>query len=377
VNEREGKEAMKKLIAIIGVYLCASVATLFAAATTQPASLTITKGGTYTGAYATIAIAANDGKPVVIDRCALSGPGDLITCDVPCNLTVTNCTASTKSPGKFAVVWRFTALDVEHNLLNGTGGILVCDDSHTAKSANVSFNRGNNITGATGPATRQYTSFIQFQNVHCYPLAIDWNHLENVQGKSATTDAISLMLSGGLADTQRADVANNFVHGVFNWPVGPGFNGSGIMAFDPGATAANSVTVGGFTNVHDNQVVACENQAYVMAGGHHINVQNNRAINDGTETHFLTVPMQAFDWGSVGPATPASVFGQSSIFQDNEIFWTTGSGKPQIKSSIASPVASTNNVTLTTGSDAAEVRTWAAKCAAAKVCVGPLPVSAE
>ena len=331
--------------------------------------LVIRKGGIYTGAYKRIIIAATDGKPVIIDRATLTGPGDLITQNVACDLTVRNTTGSTNPPFKLLVVWRFTRLTVEHNLLNGTGGILICDHGHSAKFASVCYNRGNNITGATGPETREKVSFIQFQNVHCPNIRVQWNQLENRRGESATEDAISLLRSGGTPDAP-ADISNNLVHGVFEWPMITGtghgnFSGSGIMCFDPGESY--QVTDGGYARIHDNQVIACENQAYAMAGGHHIEVDHNRAVNDGTTTRCITVAYQAWNWHA---RTPGSLFGAATGFHDNQSYWVGPAGLSNF--SIDAPVATDRNTIMYT-TEADEVRLWQAKCAHAKVCLGPTP----
>lgn len=330
--------------------------------TTQPAALVITKGGVYTGTYATVDIKAPAGQLVDLERCTFTGPGDCVDQTTPCDLKIWNCTFSTNSPNKAVSVWDFGTVDIEHNLLNGTGGILVHSNGH-AKSVNISYNRGNNITGKTGATSRVKTSFIQVYRVYCQQ-SIWWNHLENKPGDSATEDAISELLAGGANASALADISNNFINGVYNWPRVAGFSGSAIMAFDPGG--AFSVVDGGYTHVHDNQVCNSENEAYAMAGANNVELDHNRAVLELSATKFVTTGYRAWNW-----ADKTVKFGTASSFHDNVSCWPRASGK-HYDYSIDAPVTNTNNQPFTSTA-AAELARWQQKCDAAKICVGPLP----
>ena len=359
---------MKRIIPFLIALAFSSIAFAGAYPSAFPSPLTVTTGGKVpAGLYSSINVTAGAGQTVDIEGSTIAVG---IVGNNPCSYKIWNCHFIGPGPTRAIVIWRFYDCDIEHDTFDGTGGTLGCDDAHTAHSFSFSLNRGINISGATGPTSKQYVSFVQLQHVVCANITILWNHLENQSGKSATTDAISLACSGGTA-ASHARIENNMVHGVYNWPVGPGFNGSGIMLFDPMAT--QNQTMSAYVDCDSNQVVACENQAYVQASSNWVNCHNNRAVNDGTETKYISVAYQAFNWGSPKPATPAGLFGTNSTFTNNESYWTTELGKPQSNWNIAKPVANVGNTVLVGATDVGEMRIWQAKCEAAKVCVGIEP----
>jgi hypothetical protein len=327
--------------------------------------LVIKTAGVYTGSATQVTVAAGPDDLVIIDHLAC----DNIVCNNQCNLIITNCAVSGRHPTYSIVVWRFKTLVLENNLIGGEG-ILFRDFSGQAISARVRFNKGINISGATGPATRKKVSFIQAANLHIADMEIAWNWLQNTRGASATEDAISLLLSGGTPG-HPALVHDNFVDGIFNWPIvtddnHPAFTGSGIMCFDPGC--GQNVTVGGYSKIFNNVVLACENQAFPMAGGHDIEIFNNRAVNDGTSTRVGTTAYQVWNWGQTVPATPANVFAANTRIHDNMSCWFVAGKRSDW--TIDPAAAQANNV-ATASTEQAERNAWAAKLAANRIVIGP------
>lgn len=292
------------------------------------------------------------------------------------HLTIANTT--TVGQGNYGVVaWRFTDLVFENNETTGTYGFLFRDMDKTARSARVRFNRGTNINGAVDAqgksVARQKVSFIQFQHVSVPGLLIQWNECANVRGQSAVEDCISLMNSGGAA-TSRAQIANNFVDGVYALPVLTGnetFSGSGIMAFDPGA--AQGVAMSGFTDVVNNIVIDSENQGIAMASSNSISIRNNLLVKDGTGSQFGTVPAQVWNWGTPKPATPDSLFAINTYFASNQYNWFVH-GK-QIAPALDHRVVQSQGANILVATTAAEARDlWAKGIAAAGVKIGPQSV---
>lgn len=323
------------------------------------------------GAYSSIYIQAPSGSNIIIDRCKLIGPGDLITQATPCNLTVTNCEASTNAPNKFIVAWRGISLNIQHNALNGTGGVLVCDDAKSLKSVIFDFNRGTNITGATGPNSRAKTSFFQMQGCRNILGHANWNHFEGTKGIVAAEDIISLMNSSGSSPDTPFEIANNFIRGVYGYPVlspkNPNFSGSGIMCCDPGGLYNTEILANVY--VHDNQVLNCQNQSIVQAAGGNVLVENNRVYNNPAANNHVTYGLQSFNWtDGGGPHSNPSQFGVNSVWRNNLV----NVGTPAQNMFFQRPTQVGNNVTFNT-SESAEVAFWISKCTAAKVCVGPLP----
>jgi hypothetical protein len=341
------------------------ISLLLACCAAAPPSLVLTKSTVVTpGTYGTIYVKAPTGANIVIDRCTFVGPGDCITQESACNLVVSNCMASTASPGKFVIAWRGININISHNVLNGTGGVLVCNDAKSAQSVVFDCNKGNNITGATGKTTYEKTSFFQVQDcTNLVNSGAHWNHFEGTSGVVATEDAISVMNSSGTPGS-RFEIANNFVRGVYAQPGCPAtqFSGSAIMCFDPGG--AYGVSFAANVYCHDNQVLNCQNQFYVMAGSSGIEVCNNRAFNNPASNPHVTIGYQAFNWDN----KTNGGFGANSNWHDN----LASVGKNNY--SFQAPVKNSNNATMTTSEDA-ELTRWVAKCNTNKICVGPVPAN--
>lgn len=329
--------------------------------------LVISKGGVYSGTASLITVIAGAAENVVIDRMAANN----CIANTACNLTVTNSTFTNPfyATDYGLAVWRCQNLAVENNLFNGTRGIIVRDFGNAAKTLRIRYNRGVNISGATSPTHREKISFIQLFKIHVPDGEIAWNWLQNIRGQSATEDAIALAQAGGTPGCPFR-IHDNFIDGIFNWPVGGDFSGSGIMAFDP--TAGTGLTIGGYTEVFNNVVLDSENKAYAMAGSHDISIHDNRAIKDGTGSTIGTVGSQIWNWGVNAPATPPELFANNTKFFGNFSYWLI-KGK-RFDFSINHKVDQTGASNVAgVSSEAAERSAYAARVAGAGVVIGPKP----
>lgn len=352
-------------LAFMAALLCAA---LTFGQTTRPAELVITKGGVYSGTYANGVITNTDGKNIHLDRVTFSGPGVLLNqvTTRPIDLTVTNCIFNGKAPSQAIQVWRFTHLDVEHCTSN-VGGFLFCNYG-SALDAKILYNRFNNISGATGPHSRNKMAAVSFQNCHI-PLEIAWNHVYNRPGKSAVEDNLSLMLSGGLSDAAPALIHDNYVRGGFSWG-GLQYSGSGIMVFDPGAlTTVGADKCNCHTKCYNNIVTEIANQHITAAGGYNFEIYNNRVCNDGSVLKAGGWGIQIWNYNNI---TPKNLFAiPLTSVHDNFAF--VKQGNTFVNYSLQKPTQFADNETGTT-SDDAEENLWVARCGAEKVCIGPLPL---
>jgi hypothetical protein len=348
------------------------------AATAQPTTApapgpkVITTSGTYTGTYSEVVITAGAPADVIIlDHVIASS----ITSNTPCTLTIRNCTISSPfesyNSAYGIVVWRFVNVDIEHNLLNGTGGIMVRDFSGQAKTCRVCFNRGINISGATSAHNRDKRSFIQAEQLHLAGMEFGWNWVTNTRGESATEDGISFMASGGTAASY-ATMHDNFVDGSFNWPIGGNFSGSGCMAYDPGS--GSEMTCGGYTTINNNFIVATENAGLDCAGSHDIKILNNVVCNDGTTTTITVVPMRTWNWG-LDPTHPGTAPGSYGPFTatGNQTYWLD-KGNP-CKYEWAKPQTAESNNTYPVLTDAGVRAMWADKVKTSGYTIGPVPAA--
>lgn len=315
----------------------------------------ITQPGTYSEDYGNSQVQILTPDPVVLDRCTAYS----YVCANSHDLTIRN-SISTGSDVAMAV-WRFVKLRLENNKCLG-GGMLAMDFSHTAQSAIIRCNQFRNVSGAPVGAGRKKVSAIQFGDVHCPEIIVEWNAVENERGKSATEDAISLMRSGGVP-TQWAEIRHNFVSGVFAYPAGAHSSGSGIMMFDPGA--GTNVTVGGYANAHDNVVCDVENQQICIAGGHDLGCFKNLVVNDGVATPNTSWGIQEFNWEN---KTPPLVNKNISI-HDNRSCVVRNGRRLDYSFHVASAA---NNAAILMTSAQAKAE-WLARVAAANITVGPLP----
>lgn len=333
--------------------------------TNPPApTLFVTHAGVYTGIAGRVVVAAAPDDDVTIDH---------LTCDsieaiAPSHLTITNCTITGRAAEYAIVVWRFQTLVIENNLVMGPG-ILFRDFSGLATSARARFNKGINIAGFDGSA-RLKRSFIQAADLHLPDMEIAWNWLENQRGQSATEDALSFMQAGGTPD-HPALMHDNLIDGVYNWPVLTinnklTFSGSGIMCYDPGNDPG--LTVGGYSRIYNNIVLASENQAIVAAGGHDLDIFANRAVNDGSSTQFGTVAYQAFNWDH---KTPAALFGQHCALRGNFSSWRVNGVRSDF--AIDPRIAQVGNL-AGESTEAAERAAWHARVRAAGYTIGPKPL---
>ncbi|RYY08764.1 MAG: hypothetical protein EOO36_23325, partial [Cytophagaceae bacterium] len=259
------------------------------------ATLVITKGGTYSGTYRSVAsgtacVRIATTEPVVLAGCTLAGPGNLIEAGEGADLTVRNCTGQglvptvdKQAPGYFISVYRPQRLVIEHNAFAQTGGIVV-DRWHAAGQAGstltVRYNRVRNVDGRWRDGQgRTSCSFLILNTVQHLPgVDIAYNEVLNEPDKSLVEDNINLYNSSGTAQSP-LHVHDNFVRGAYPFPASADkFTGTGLTSDGDAKTVEDAAA---FIEADHNQFVSTGNAAMNLAAGHDIYYHHNRAVTSG------------------------------------------------------------------------------------------------
>src|SRR5882762_2174350 len=120
---------------------------------------------------------------------------------------------------------------------------------------------------STYPVSRRYRSAYR-RKAASRIREIAWNEFINEPFISRAEDVISIYNSAG---TQASPllIHNNYIQGAYPGdPVSDGYTGSGITV----------ETNSSFVIVHSNQVVTTTNVGIGIAGGHDVQITNNRVI---------------------------------------------------------------------------------------------------
>jgi hypothetical protein len=269
--------------------------------------LVVTEGGTYTGQWEsteveTPAVLVATQEAVVIEDCAVRGPGDLIAVEVGtrADVTIRGCYGEGTDASSQS---RFVVFDsgwvravVENNDLVRTAGMWFHDASPV--EARVEGNRVREIT--TGGT--DYVQFVQFDKVEG-PFVVAWNEVVNTPRSSRVEDVINLFSSGGSSTSELARIHDNFIWGAYPDPLDSEYSGGGIMVGD-GDDDGSDV---GNVAVERNQVVATTNYGISVVCGHSQLVRGNTIVASGRTADGERIPAtnvglsmgSSASWGSM------------------------------------------------------------------------------
>jgi parallel beta-helix repeat protein len=247
------------------------------------------------------------------------------------NVHITHCKIlNTTNYGIYLFNCSNVVIDSNYITKAGTG---VFAQSCPLGGIQVNFNTMLNITGM------QYNKdFVQFALVNGPGNRIDYNRLENIQGKSNPEDGINLYQCYG-SPTDYIYVMGNWIRGG-----GPSTTGSGITVADQG---------GSYQLVLNNVVI---NSGYIgiqAAGGTFIRIQNNTITStafswshlglgygnfSGKPSNNITISGNKVNWICGLPADVAKGMKQFDMYyQDGAVMpggWTTNVGKCAVATSM-------------------------------------------
>ncbi|MBB6016816.1 hypothetical protein ACFP9V_19120 [Deinococcus radiopugnans] len=243
--------------------------------------LTITTGGTYSGRWesqdpAVPAVTVKTAEPVILENCAVRGPGHLISARwVHTRLTVRGCEGqdtSDETAGRFLAVEGAVSLVVEDNVLRRTGGIYLnsMDKAQTENRLEITGNRAYDINGLKAGG-KSYVQFLQLNNVQDQSGLIAWNRVENRPGDSAVEDVINLFDTSGKPGAP-ISIHNNLIIGAYGTPPESGYSGGGIMLGDGDGAELEAV---------GNTVIETSNYGVASAGGKNILIKGNTVLGLG------------------------------------------------------------------------------------------------
>jgi Right handed beta helix region/IPT/TIG domain len=273
----------------------------FKLSVTYAAPITITKGGTYTGAWEstdadTPAVKVQTSEPVVIENCHIRSAGEGISSySQRANLTVRGCfgegltpSVAGKQKGAFVAVGVFESVVVENNLEDGFGlGVRALnygpDVSKTGQRLVVRYNIFRNVDGRESDGQGGYSSdplgksgnAVGLNTLRSANVEIAWNEIVNQPGKSRAEDIISTYESSGTPQNP-IQIHDNYVQGGYaaDPAANVNYTGCGMQIGD----AANKDDVG-YTHIHDNQVISFENCGIGLSAGHDNEIDHNRVIS--------------------------------------------------------------------------------------------------
>ena len=401
VTKELGATALRCVLGTRGFWAVAAACLLPALGRAQAvgygAPLVITKGGTYTGNYQSLASAVpcvlvNTTEPVVLQGCRLAGAGDLIQSGSGANLTVRNCTGTglapsvdNQAPGRFLDAYQSQNLVIEHNLFTGTSGIVVnrWSGSGPGQALTVRYNQARNIDGRwrnAGGSTR--SSFLILNTVqHLAGVEIAYNEVQNAPDQSLVEDNLNFYNSSGTAGSP-LHIHDNFVRGAYPFPASsPTFTGSGFTT-DGDATTPDGATA--YIEADHNQFVATCNAGMNIAAGHDVYFHDNRLVTSGllpngaqlASTYAATAVFNYYN-------LLAAVFGNNRIENNTIGYVRWGSNNPYPNRQDLSPGACgpctgtvhlPNPVTLATEDN--EAALWQQKLQQAGLILGPAGAAA-
>lgn len=243
--------------------------------------LTITTGGTYSGRWesqdpAVPAVTVKTAEPVILENCAVRGPGHLISARwVHTRLTVRGCEGqdtSDETAGRFLAVEGAVALVVQNNVLHRTGGIYLnsMDTLAAENRLEITGNRAYDINGLKAGG-KSYVQFLQLNHVRNQSGLIAWNRVENRPGDSAVEDVINLFDTSGKPGAP-ISIHNNLIIGAYGTPPESGYSGGGIMLGDGDGAELEAV---------GNTVIETSNYGVASAGGKNITIKGNTVLGLG------------------------------------------------------------------------------------------------
>jgi len=357
--------------------------------------LVITKGGTYSGNWESKdsevpAVDIRTSEPVIIQHANIRGAGYLIKAWYQAtNITVrhTNGYGLTPTPFKdykktrrFLTVNGFKSVVVENCYMESTAGIYVGlqyeGNGSPQQTVKIRYNKAKNIDGRVYGGQREHSQFVLFNFRGGLPHAeIAWNQVINEPNKSLVEDNINLSNSRGTSASP-IRIHNNYIQGAYPYPATEEkYSGGGIIADswyeerlgDPKAVAT------AYVKIYDNQTVNLGNYNYAIAGGHNIEVYNNRGINsglfeDGSRMNTHNVGLYGYDFyktavtfNAVMRNNTTGVMSQGSLFNEN--YFPDGTVQGHNNTFISGKI--------TAQAEQAEYELWRQKLQKAGIVLGP------
>lgn len=399
---------MMKRTVLAAVMLC-GVSQLAMAQVSYSPPIVITRGGTYTGAWAstkinTPAVTVQTGEPVTIVDSYMRGPGELVQIlnsdasgrTVAGNVTIRNSYGYGRVPGRaryrnpryhyFVDAFDVANVTVENCYTNGLASIRVLGFTHTpgqSGTVTVRYNRAQNVQGG-------FISFVDARDLA--NATISWNEVINQLGQAVTGDTINIYQSSGVAESP-IDISNNLLFGLYYSPNGRGrVNAAALNASDQ-SDQPDAVPTS-YVRAHHNQIARTDASGPSVSAGNNIELDNNRIVSSGvvsasgTSSDGLSYN-NPFSYGVVirdfyGNTPPGSVFNNSahdnvvgyvhraynSRFTERADLDLTSCGNDQS----AQPLCYNNQSLpgpITPQLEFAEYQAWLAKLAANRVVIGP------
>jgi hypothetical protein len=384
------------------------------------APITITTGGTYTGAWQSTTTApvirVHTTDPVIIENSTVQGRGELIVSDFDhTDITVRNTrgyalnpNVAGQIPGRFFDSTVFNHVVLENNYLQGTSGIVMEDfegNKSAASTIRVVGNVALNIDGrksdgaggylnynlrtskSDGHTEQGYDDVQFFQMGACTSVAnveIAWNQVINEPGNSRVEDNISIYKSSGTASSP-IRIHDNYIQGAYtikpaqkdtsdsSWTYDWSYSGGGIMLGDgTGTSIANAC---GFVQAYNNEVIDTTNYGMAITAGHDSSFYSNRILSagvtpDGTSIAAQNVGAAIWDSNNDASRSPPTWFSDSG--HDNQVGWIYGAGRNDWWT--PSAASWTNNThwpgTITLATQSAEFNVWRAKLTSNAIWLG-------
>ncbi|MEO6437045.1 MAG: glycosyl hydrolase, partial [Tepidisphaeraceae bacterium] len=320
-------------------------ATLLLAREVCAGTLTITRGGTYSGKYESISIDTRE--PVVIENATLRGGGHLITSHYQhANVTIRNVRGFGENPdvagrsiGRFASLEGFDNVIIENCHLEATAGIYLLDyagDRTKANAVRIISNRARNIDGRRSDGNGGYQTdaelvqFAQLDKVRGVPgVVIAWNEVINHPDQSCVEDVISIYLSSGTKQSP-IRIHDNFIRGAYPMPAAiAAFSGGGIMLGD-GVADEGPAGDPGFVHAYDNIVLDTVNYGIATSAGHDCQIYRNRVLSAGVTADGKTIAAQnvgIYVWDSCRAGKKRFA---NNVGRNNLVGWVNKDGRNDV-----------------------------------------------
>lgn len=255
-------------------------------------------GASYCGPYTLSQPISLDGQSnMTITGLEISNTnGDAIylsNCD---NITIEKCLLK-DATGMAVNLYNCTNITITDNRWeNVSSGVY----AQSCQQIKVMYNDSKDVVG---PFPRGQMT--QFNEVSGGGNQVNFNVSECISGQSNPEDHVSMYRSNGTA-ADPIQIIGNWIRGG-----GPSTNGSGIMTGD---------NDGSYVIVKDNILVNPGQVGIGVAGGHHIQVLDNKIF--GAQTTISNVGLFVWNW----PGNPSGTTCYSHTVTGNEIHWTNKDG---------------------------------------------------
>ena len=271
--------------------------------TSNPTSITITSGGTYSGTWSSTdpkvpAVTVITNEPVVLRNSTLTSRGDLIIVyghDGGANVTIENVTGTALDPGvagrakgKFVGAEVLANLSVTHCTMHNVSFGVYVAASTQLKSLLIKDNVADNLDDRKSDGNggyllnqRELGHFIQLGGVAALNGGeISWNRAINLDGEASNEDLLSFYGSRGTAD-KNINIHDNYLEGAIATGQTTPYTGTGIQT-DGDFNDPSLAT--GFLRIYNNTVVHLAGSGISIGAGHDISVTRNRIVSCGKDS---------------------------------------------------------------------------------------------